>query len=300
VKAFYTRKNDMKLHSSNSKVRKSGPLLAGITAAAAGLAVSGLYVREEIRRAERDHPSAGNFMNVNGVLLHFIDTNGSNPALVIFHGNGAMISDMQISGLLGRAAEKYRVILFDRPGYGYSDRPSDRTWGPFEQADLFHRALAQLGVVRPLIFGHSSGTQVALAMALDFPDDVGGLVLASGYYFPTPRADALSAAPVTIPVLGDFLRHTIIPLVGRLTAAGMFRKMFAPQPVPPRFLAEFPVGLTLRPSQLKANSEETVLMISAASKLEDRYDELHCPVCIMTGATTRSSTPSDNRSVCIR
>ena len=255
--------------------------------AAVGLAASALYVREETSRAERDFPPTGKSITVRGVRLHFIDTGGADPVLVLLHGNGAMIADMEISGLVDEAAKRYRVIVFDRPGYGYSERPRDRAWGPKEQADLFRDAFAQLGFVRPLVFGHSWGTQVALSLALDHPDSVGGLVLASGYYFPTARADGIMAAPATVPILGDFMRHTVSPLIAGVMAPGMFRKMFAPQPVPSRFSAEFPVGLTLRPSQTRASSEETVMMVPAAAALEGRYRELRLPVCIMAGGADR-------------
>jgi pimeloyl-ACP methyl ester carboxylesterase len=63
--------------------------------------------------------------------------------------------------------------------------------------------------------------------------------------------------------------------------------MFAPQPVPSKFSAEFPVGLTLRPSQIRASSEETVMMVPAAAALEERYPELRLPVSIMAGADDR-------------
>src|SRR4051794_1696772 len=43
--------------------------------------------------------------------------------LVLLHGNGSMIQDFESSGLLAMAAKKYRVIAFDRPGFGHSERP---------------------------------------------------------------------------------------------------------------------------------------------------------------------------------
>jgi len=264
--------------------------------AAAGLAASALYVREETSRAEQEFPPTGKSITVRGVRLHFIDTGGADPVLVLLHGNGAMIADMENSGLVNEAAKRYRVIVFDRPGYGYSERPSDRAWGPKEQADLFRDAFAQFGFVRPLVFGHSWGTQVALSLALDHPNSVGGLVLASGYYFPTARADGIMAAPATVPILGDFMRHTVSPLIAGVMAPGMFRKMFAPQPVPSKFSAEFPVGLTLRPSQIRASSEETVMMVPAAGALEGRYRELRLPVCIMAGGADRI-VDTDSQSV---
>ena len=97
--------------------------------AAAGLAASALYVRQESRRAEREYPRTGKSVTVRGVRLHFIDTGGADPVLVLLHGNGAMIADMEISGLVNEAAKRYRVIVFDRPGYGYSERPRDQSVG---------------------------------------------------------------------------------------------------------------------------------------------------------------------------
>jgi pimeloyl-ACP methyl ester carboxylesterase len=164
---------------SNSRPAPSGACL--LLAAAAGLAASALYVREETSRAEREYPGTGKSITVSGVRLHFVDTGGADPVLVLLHGNGAMIADMEISGLVNEAAKRYRVIVFDRPGYGYSERPGDRAWGAKEQADLFRQAFAQLGFVRPLVFWHSWGTQAAVTLALDHT--VGGLALASGYYF---------------------------------------------------------------------------------------------------------------------
>jgi pimeloyl-ACP methyl ester carboxylesterase len=106
-------------------------------------------------------------------------------------------------------------VAFDRPGYGYSDRPAGKLWTAAAQAHLLRRAFAELGLERPVVVGHSWGTLVALALALDHPDAVGGLVLISGYYKPTARLDVPLAALAAIPVLGDVLRHTISPYSAR-------------------------------------------------------------------------------------
>ena len=66
-----------------------------------------------------------------------------------------MIQDFQSSGLIDLAAEKYRVIVFDRPGFGHSLRPRNVVWSPDAQADLFSKALDRLGVQRAIALGHS-------------------------------------------------------------------------------------------------------------------------------------------------
>jgi hypothetical protein len=55
---------------------------------------------------------------VKDVRLHYVER-GTGTPLVLLHGNGSMIEDFQSSGLLD-AAKKYRVIAFDRPGFGHS------------------------------------------------------------------------------------------------------------------------------------------------------------------------------------
>ena len=130
-------------------------------------------------------------------------------------------------------AERFRVIVIDRPGYGYSSRPR-QLWTPRAHAQLFQGALEQLGVTRAMVYRHSMGTLVAIALALEFPSLVRGLVLGSGYYFPTLRADVFLLSPPAIPILGDALRYTISPLVARAVLPGMIKRVFQPSAVPKR------------------------------------------------------------------
>lgn len=208
-------------------------------------------MRNAAHKAERENPPLGEFIDVAGVRLHFIE-GGQGRNVVLLHGNGAMVQDFLISGLFGRASQTLRVVAFDRPGYGYSERPRNRLWTPWEQAALLRAAFLRLGIDRPIIVGHSWGCLVALALAMDYPNDVAGLVLMSGYYFPTARADVPIFAPPAIPVIGDIMRYTVSPLIARMMAPHIIAKMFAPRAVPPRFSAEFPLELTLRPWQLRA------------------------------------------------
>jgi pimeloyl-ACP methyl ester carboxylesterase len=133
----------------------------------------------------------------------------------MFHGNGTFLQDFTFSGLVDAAAHKFRVICFDRPGFGHSSRPRTFIWSPDRQAELFAAALTRLGIERTLVLGHSWGTLVALAMAASRNGKrVKGLVLVSGYYFPTWRFDVWFASIAAIPLIGDVLRYTAI-IAGR-------------------------------------------------------------------------------------
>ncbi|MES2535981.1 MAG: alpha/beta hydrolase [Pseudomonadota bacterium] len=258
-------------------------MLAGTGAALAAMA---LFVQYRTRKAERDNPPIGNFIEVDGVRLHYVERGQGQP-VVLLHGNGTMVQDFDISGVLDLAADKYRVIAFDRPGYGYSERPRGRSWDPASQAELLNKALNLLNVERPVVVAHSWGTMVAVELGLAHPEQVASLVLLSGYYYPTPRLDVPLLSMPAIPLVGDLMCYTVSPLIGRMIWPAMLRKLFSPARISERFKTRFPVWMTLRPGQLRASSAETALMIPSAYKLSGHYRELSMPVILMAGAGDR-------------
>lgn len=257
------------------------PAAAKIGLAAAALGAAAWFNRKAARAAEADNPPIGKFVEVDRARLHYVERGDGDP-LVMLHGLGSLVQDFLGSGLIDRAAERYRVIAFDRPGYGYSDRPKDQTWTPEAQAALIRSALAKLGIERPLVLGHSWGTLPALALALDHPEGVAGLVLMAGPYFPIARPDPILMALPAMPVIGAVLANTTSPLLARATRGAIIRKIFAPNPVPPEF-ARFPVQLSLRPGQIRASAGDAGLLQLAELRLAKRYGELRLPVAIVAG-----------------
>jgi pimeloyl-ACP methyl ester carboxylesterase len=264
------------------------PLSTGLRIAliaAVASAISALGVVYRARETERANPPTGKFIDVDGVCLHYRER-GEGPPVVFLHGNGTMLQDFELSGVPALASAHYRVITFDRVGFGHSERPRNRNWGPQAQAALLRKAFERLGIIRPVVVAHSWATQVAIALALDYPAHVRSLVLLSGYYFPTFRLDAILLSMPAIPVIGDFMRYTISPWLGRLMWPGLVRKVFTPSVVAPRFAA-FPKWMSLRPSQLRASAAESALMVPGALMLKRRYREISMPVFIMAGAGDR-------------
>lgn len=263
-------------NASSARRLSTGAAIAGL-----GLLASWLFVRAKSRRAERENPPAGRFITVDGVKLHYLER-GQGPALVLLHGNGVDATDWEHSGLLDAAAERYRVIAFDRPGFGYSERPRSTVWTPDKQARLLHHALQELQVQSAIVVGHSWGTLVALNMGLQAPEFVRGLVLVSGYYYPSVRLDVMVGAPPAVPLLGDVLRYTVAPLAGRLIWPAAVGRAFAPMPVSERF-RELSPWMGLRPAQLRPNAADASLMVPAAMSLARRYGRLKAPVQILAG-----------------
>lgn len=266
------------------------PYATGAAVGVVALAVAALVNRRNAKTAERRSPPQGQFLEIDGVRLHYVERGKGKP-LVLLHGNGSMIQDFESSGLLDKAATKYRVIVFDRPGFGHSQRPRGTLWSPEAQADLIHEALVDLGATPAVVLGHSWGASVAVALALKHKTSVQALVLASGYYYPTGRVDVAAASGPAIPILGDIIRYTLAPIMGRIIWPLVMRKIFGPAEVPQKFTDGFPKGLALRPSQIRASAAESALMIPNALGYRGKYGELKMPVVIVAGKLDRLIDP---------
>ena len=265
--------------------RQTSKARSTLTTALVGAAALGVLAAVNTtaaRLAERNHPPTGRFIEVDGVRLHYTDRGEGSP-VVLIHGNAVTGSDWDTSGVADLLLREHRVIIFDRPGFGYSTRPRGRMWTAAQQAELLHQALQRLGVERPVVVGHSWGTMVALELAARHPADTAGLVLVSGYYFWTLRPDVLLVAAGAVPILGDILRYTISPLLGRLQMPLLQWAMFSPARIPDRFRAEYSPAMALRPGQIRATSVDGVLMIPGALGLRDDYRNLDLPVAIIAG-----------------
>ena len=266
--------------AAKTLVRGRTALACGAAAALGALALAN---HAAARRAEREHPPEGKFIEVDGVRLHYTDRGTGRP-IVLVHGNAVAGDDYDTSGVAGLLLETNRVIVFDRPGFGHSERPRGRAWTAMQQAELLHKALEQLGVERPVVVGHSWGAIVALSMAVRRPAGTAGLVLLSGYYFWTLRPDVLLVTAGAIPVLGDILRRTVSPWLGRLLMPLQKRAMFSPASATARFKREYSDAMALRPSQIRATSMDGALMIPGALGLRRHYGDLRMPVLIMAGS----------------
>ena len=246
-----------------------------------GLLASAALVQVLARRAEKAHRPLGKILHVRGRAVHVIDR-GTGPCVVLLHGNGSMVEDFASTGLIDRLAENHRVLAFDRPGFGESDRDGG-TWTPEREADLLAEVMHTLNVQKSVVVAHSWGALVALALALRDPASVTGLVLLSGYYYPTTRLDAVLQMPASLPVIGQLMRYTLWPLIARLNAPANFKFLFSPLSVPAAFRNAYSVPMATRPCQLKSVADDTVTMPSAAGHICSRYGEIDVPVRLIAG-----------------
>lgn len=256
-------------------------ILSVVVFLAAGLV---WYNQYEFKQAEAHFPPNGKFITVEGIKLHYI-RKGSGKPIVFLHGG--VLTGNDFEKVMEIAAKQgYQAISFDRPGYGYSERPKNEEVTPFVQARLIHGALKKLGIEKPILVGHSWSGILVLSYALSYPDEVSGIVtLGAVMYkegYPAENGDPISAV-VTTPIIGDALLHTLLksPL-GTGLAKNILKETFAPEPVPPGY-REAALSLWLRPNHFKANREDVLAFSPAAKKISSRYKEIKLPVVIVVG-----------------
>jgi N-formylmaleamate deformylase len=114
------------------------------------------------------------FINTNGIRLHYTRTGGEKPPLVLAHG----VTDDGLcwSPLAAVLAPDYDVIMVDARGHGLSDAPLDG-YGPIEQADDLAGLIAALDLKSPIILGHSMGAMTTLLLAARHPQQPRAIAL---------------------------------------------------------------------------------------------------------------------------
>jgi pimeloyl-ACP methyl ester carboxylesterase len=277
--------------------------VAGVAIAATCLGALSVFTAHYTKDIERVHPPSGRFVDVDGGWLHAVELGRPDaPAVVLLHGASATLGDMRLA-LGDRLAAHHRVVLIDRPGHGWSDRPNGAAdASPARQAKLIHQALERMGVVRPVLVAHSWSGALAATYALDYPEDIGGLVLLAPVTHPSPKRPgwygsvvvallAENARGVTAPVIGPLLAHTLAVPVGRLLIGLGVESVFAPQVPPPDYLAKTGGALMLRPQAFIANAQDLKAIHEFVESQFPRYRSIKTPTMILTGDADAALAP---------
>ncbi|HEX8125052.1 MAG TPA: alpha/beta hydrolase [Allosphingosinicella sp.] len=257
-------------------------LLAG--AGGLGLLGGGLaaYSGSVARKIEKAVPRDGKLIEVAGQTIHYTD-DGSGPAIVMIHGLGGQLRNFA-RPLVDDLARDYRVIRIDRPGSGYSPRTASTSARLRVQAEVVAELIRILKLDRPLIVGHSLGGALALALALNHSDVVGGLALIA----PLSQVQDIKDVPevfkglvIRRAAVRKTIAWTLATPMGMATADKALKAVFAPEPVPADFPTEGGGLLAMRPDNFYASSADLVDLEGELEGMVERYPALKVPVSIL-------------------
>jgi pimeloyl-ACP methyl ester carboxylesterase len=223
-------------------------------------------------------PPLGQFIEIDGQRLHYLDSGGGGPALVMIHGLGGNLRHYTYA-LVDKLAGEFRVIAVDRPGSGYSQRPDDAPAKLTAQAGTLAKFIRALGLKQPLLVGHSLGGALSLAIALDHPDCAGALALIA------PLTQAQDDIPepfqglvVNSPLMRKIIAWTLATPLGIRNAPKLLAIVFGPDAVP----ADFPIRggglLGLRPKAFYNTSSDLVAANEDVPGMMPRYGGLTIPL----------------------
>ncbi len=227
------------------------------------------------------------FVEVNGLRLHYKIAGQGEPALLLLHGFAA--STFTWREVMPSLAQEGTAIAFDRPAFGLTERPMPDEWqgeNPYRteaQPGFVIGLMDKLGMTEAVLVGNSAGGTVAVSTALNYPERVTALVLVD------PAIYAGGGTPNWLrPILRTPQARRLGPLfVRRIQEWGQDMLNSAwhdPAKVTPEVREGYTKLLRI------ANWDRALWEFTLASHplgLPDRLNELQMPTLVITGDDDR-------------
>src|SRR5690349_479385 len=253
------------------------------------IVIAGLvwFTANTAKRVEALLPPRGRFMDIDGQRIHYVDTGGSKPPIVMIHGLGGNLLHFGYA-MADKLSNDFRVILVDRPGAGYSTRPDDAPVTLTAQAKAIATLIRRLDLKQPLVVGHSLGGALSLAIALDDPDCAGALALLAPLTHSVESApDVFKGIEIPSPLMRKAIAWTVATPLGIRRGPKLVAEVFAPEAAP----ADFPMRggglLGLRPNAFYATSSDMMAVADVLPSYMARYKSLSLPMAMLYGKGDR-------------
>jgi pimeloyl-ACP methyl ester carboxylesterase len=231
--------------------------------------------------------SESRFVEIEGLELHYTDHGQGQSVIILLHGFGASLYSWH--EVVGPLTEIGRVVAFDRPAFGLTERPDLEEWpgqnpySPEFQVELVVGLMDALSVEQAILIGNSAGGTVAVNTALTHPDRVQALVLVDAAIYQG------GGSPAWIrPLLRTPQMRRLGPWITRSIADRGESIIEIAWHDPSRIDEETIEGYRL-PLQVD-NWDRALWEYTLASydlDLDERLDEIQMPVLVITGDDDR-------------
>ena len=125
--------------------------------------------------------SDSQFITINKHRIHYIVSGKGNRWFIFLHGFGANLRSW--NKVVPAFDSVGKTLVYDRPGFGLSDRPLPGQWSNINPYSHFghltelREMLRELKIEKAVFIGNSMGARTAVEMALVYPELVEALVL---------------------------------------------------------------------------------------------------------------------------
>ncbi|MCW2308219.1 alpha/beta fold hydrolase [Rhodobium gokarnense] len=235
------------------------------------------------------YPPTGTRRAVDGTAVHFVDVPADRPdapVLVLIHGASGNLRDPMLA-LRARLQGRYRLLLVDRPGHGWSARAGRGDAAPTAQAGRIAGLMSELGIGRAIVLGHSWGGSVAAAFAVHHPEKTAGLVFLAPATHPWEGGVTWYYRLAAMPVIGRIFCEVLVLPIAKLARDRGIRSVFSPAEPPDDYAEDAHIDLSLRPATFRANAEDIAGLIGHVTALSPRYREISAPTAIIADDADR-------------
>ena len=228
------------------------------------------------------------FVQVNGIRIHYTRTGGDKPALVLLHG----ITDNGLcwSRVAHALQNQYDIVMVDARGHGLSDKPENGYTSDHYAAD-FAGLIESLGLGQALLIGHSLGAISAATLTTNYPHLVRGTVLEDPPWRDQSEAQAQMSPEQAVAWMANWRANLVTEQ--KLSAEEIIA---AERKRSPAWHAdEFPDW-----AQAKLQVNPDVLGPNRLRAWDDLTPKLVCPALLVTGDPTLGAivTPGLASKIC--
>ena len=213
------------------------------------------------------------FFSRAGLRLHVVDHEGDGAPIVFLHGGTAHARwwDFVVRAL----GPGVRAFALDLRGHGDSGWAADGAYRVRDHVDDLAFVVAELGLERPVVVGHSLGSFVALDFAVEHPRAASGLVVVDG------RASFGASGTRYLRLLGMFgdARYASVE-----EAVERFQPLPKETIAPPEVLAHVVRhGIRESTGVWTTKFDRTSLAGLDVFDLRARLGDIECPVLVVRG-----------------
>ncbi len=168
---------------------------------------------------------------------------------MLVHGIG--VSSRYFQPAAAELTRTGEVYLVDLPGYGSAPDPK-RSVSLFDHARVLESVIRELGIVNPVLVGHSMGSQVVSRLVAEWPNTSDRVVLMAPTMYPQYRSPGVAAAKLLTDIWREPFRVKLIAGIDYVFRCGI-----------PYFLKQVPILFD--------------------DRIEDRISALRARVLVMRG-----------------
>lgn len=239
-------------------------------------------------------PADAKYAQVDGVNVHYQETPGRGPGVIMIHGHPGTYMDWnyvrtKLPGL--------RTVAIDRPGYGYSS-------GGYvdfdDQVTLIHDLAKKLGMKKPIIAGHSYGGTLAVAYAEKYPNSTTAVVpvdpaLDPDGEKPLNKIQAMFVKALQVPVVRQVANATFNQALLTGTSKPQVEQAFSPDPANPDYDEQLK-AVNLKHSDLETFADEELDFSGVVPSITPGLRDIRVPTFVIQGTGDKLVDPDSTRT----